>query len=53
MEAGSTFGWQKWIGDKGTSIGIDTFGESAPFEELYDHFGITTEKVVDAVISQM
>lgn len=53
VEAGSTFGWQKWIGDKGTSIGIDTFGESAPFEELYDHFGITTEKVVDAVISQM
>lgn len=52
VEAGSTFGWSKWVGDQGISIGIDTFGESAPYEELYDHFGITTEKVVEAVQRQ-
>ena len=48
VEAGSTFGWERWIGNKGKAIGIDTFGESAPYQELYKHFGITTEKVVEA-----
>lgn len=48
IEAGSTFGWERYIGFEGKAIGIDTFGESAPAEELYKHFGITTEKVVEA-----
>lgn len=52
VEAGSTFGWNKWIGNTGVAIGIDTFGESAPYEELYAHFGITSEKIVEAVLSQ-
>ncbi len=49
IEAGSTFGWAQWVGQEGKAIGIDTFGESAPYEELYDHFGITTEKIVEAL----
>ena len=49
IEAGSTFGWSQWVGHEGTAIGIDTFGESAPYEELYEHFGITTEKIVEAL----
>lgn len=49
IEAGSTFGWAQWVGHEGTAIGIDTFGESAPYEELYEHFGITTEKIVEAL----
>lgn len=53
VEAGSTFGWSKWVGNTGSSIGIDSFGESAPYQDLYNHFGITTEKIVDAVLSQM
>ncbi|MEP1152257.1 MAG: transketolase [Balneola sp.] len=52
VEAGSTFGWGKWVGNTGVSIGIDSFGESAPYEELYEHFGITSEKIVEAVLAQ-
>ncbi len=49
VEAGVTFGWQHWLGRRGRAVGIDEFGASAPAEELYRHFGITTEAVVDAV----
>lgn len=52
IEAGSTFGWEKWVGNTGVAIGLDTFGESGPYEELYEHFGITTEKVIEAVLAQ-
>lgn len=48
IEAGSTFGWERYIGPKGTAIGINTFGESAPYEEIYEHFGITAEAIVKA-----
>ena len=48
VEAGSTFGWAKYTGSKGKSIGIDTFGASAPAGALYKHFGITKEAVVAA-----
>ncbi|MTI87949.1 MAG: transketolase [Balneolaceae bacterium] len=50
VEAGATFGWERWIGAEGTAIGIDTFGESAPFQDLYTHFGITVEAVVEAAL---
>lgn len=52
IEAGSTFGWEQYVGSKGKSIGLNTFGESAPYEQLYEHFGITTEAVVKAVLDQ-
>lgn len=52
IEAGSTFGWERYVGPKGTSIGLNTFGESAPYEELYEHFGITTESVVKAALGK-
>ncbi|MEQ9308684.1 MAG: transketolase [Balneolaceae bacterium] len=48
IEAGSTFGWERYIGTEGKAIGIDSFGESGPAEELYMHFGITTENMVEA-----
>ncbi len=51
VEAGSTFGWERFVGSEGKVIGIDTFGESAPYQELYEHFGITVEKVVEAALS--
>lgn len=47
IEAGSTFGWQKYLGIQGKAIGVDSFGESAPFEELYEHFNITKEAIID------
>ncbi|MDR4945061.1 transketolase [Neobacillus cucumis] len=46
-EMGSTFGWQKYVGCEGKIIGIDTFGASAPGEELMRHFGFTVENIVN------
>jgi len=49
IEAASTYGWGKYVGAKGASIGLDGFGASAPAPALYKHFGITAEAVVAAV----
>ncbi|GHT91713.1 transketolase [Betaproteobacteria bacterium] len=49
IEAGVTGPWRKYVGLDGTVIGIDTFGESAPAGELFEHFGITANAIVDAV----
>jgi transketolase len=46
VEAGSVFGWHKYIGDEGDMIGMTTFGESAPAEDLFKEFGFTVENVV-------
>ncbi len=46
IEAGITLGWQKYVGDAGLSFGIDSFGASAPAEQLYEHFGLSVEKIV-------
>jgi transketolase len=48
VEAGSTFGWRRYVGlhDKGGVIGISTFGESAPIGDLLPEFGLTVEHVV-------
>jgi len=49
VEAGVTGFWGKYVGLNGKVIGIDTFRESAPAPEVYKHFNITAEAVVDAV----
>lgn len=49
LEAASPFGWAEWVGDKGTVIALDHFGESAPFQTLYKEFGLTADAVVAAV----
>ena len=49
VEAGSTMGWGRWVGDDGTAIGIDRFGASAPSPEMYRRYGITAAAVGDAV----
>ena len=46
VEAGSTFGWSRWVGENGRVVGIDHFGASAPSEVLYERFGITAEEIV-------
>jgi transketolase len=48
IEAGTTFGWERWVGPEGHSIGLDRFGASAPFEVLYEKFGLTVEAIVEA-----
>jgi transketolase len=47
IEAGCDMGWAKYIGDKGAFIGMKGFGASGPASELYKHFGITSEAVVE------
>ncbi len=49
IEAGVTFGWSKYVGERGESIGVDKFGASAPGEVLYEKYGITPQAVVAAV----
>lgn len=46
IEAGSTLGWEKYVGPKGKAIGIDRFGASAPAGKIYKEFGITPENVI-------
>ncbi|MBT4770242.1 MAG: transketolase [Rhodospirillaceae bacterium] len=48
IEAASTFGWEHYVGLKGAVIGMTSFGESAPADQLYEHFGITAQAIVDA-----
>ena len=47
VEAASPLGWDKWIGEDGCFLGMETFGESGPAPEVYEHFGITSERVVE------
>lgn len=49
IEAGSTLGWYKYVGLEGAVIGLDTYGESAPASLLFDYFGITSAKLIQAV----
>ncbi len=51
VEAASTFGWLRWVGERGRVIGIDHFGASAPAETLFKEFGLTPERIADAVRS--
>jgi transketolase len=46
IEAGVTAGWWRHVGPQGRVIGLDRFGESAPANELFEHFGFTTDNVV-------
>jgi transketolase len=45
IEAGVTWLWRAVVGERGIAMGIDTFGESAPAEDLYEHFGLTPAHV--------
>jgi transketolase len=45
IEAGVTLGWQLWVGEKGAIMGIDEFGSSAPYQEIYKHLKLTPDDV--------
>lgn len=49
VEAGSSDLWYKYVGRDGAVVGIDTYGASAPAGELFEYFGLTADKVVEAV----
>jgi transketolase len=46
VEAGVLQGWERWVGADGAVIGLDHFGASAPYKELYRQFGITVENIL-------
>ncbi|GAB5458594.1 MAG: transketolase [Henriciella sp.] len=49
VEAGVRFGWDRWIGYEGGFVGMDSFGASAPYKDLYKKFGITPDAVIAEV----
>jgi transketolase len=53
VEQASTFGWAKYVGATGHSIGMRSFGASAPLKDLLKKFGLTTEHVVAAAKAQL
>ena len=53
IEAASPFGWEKYCGENGSIIGIDSFGASAPAGELYHHLGLTAEHIAEEVVNHL
>jgi transketolase len=53
VEAGVTFGWRRWVGDRGVTVGLDRFGASSPGETNMEKLGFTPEKVAAAVRSAL
>lgn len=53
IEAGTTFGWERYTGLNGMNFGIDSFGASAPIADLYDHFGLTAEKITPQILEKI
>jgi transketolase len=53
VEQASTFGWERYVGQTGAIIGMQTFGASAPLSELQSKFGFTPEAVADAARRQL
>jgi transketolase len=49
IEAAASQGWCEWIGGQGIVLGIDRFGASAPYQEIYRNYGLTSENMVAAV----
>lgn len=47
VEAASCFGWERYVGSKGKILGINSFGLSAPYEEIFNHFGLTVENIIN------
>ena len=45
-ETGASFGWCEWVGNEGTVIGVDKFGASAPYKDIFEHYGFTVENVI-------
>jgi len=53
IEAGTTMGWERYVGRHGLRFGIDGFGASAPAPDLYDHFGLTVAKIAPQVLQAL
>ena len=53
VEAGIREGWDTIIGPGGGFVGMSGFGASAPYKDLYQHFGLTAEKVAEAALARL
>ncbi len=53
VEAGVKQGWERFIGPHGIFIGMNSFGDSAPADELYEYFGITVDKIVSSIKAKL
>jgi transketolase len=53
IEAGTTMGWERYVGLDGLRIGVDSFGASAPAPDLYEHFGLTPAKIAPRVLAAL
>ena len=53
IEAGNVSSWKKYLGGKGISLGIDRFGESAPYKKVYDHLNLSVEKIVPIIQKEL
>ena len=53
LEAQSIISWQKYVKDKGMNLGIDQFGESAPYKEVYNHFDLSEEKITNFIQNKL
>jgi transketolase len=48
IEAAAPQSWYRWVGERGVILGIERFGESAPYQRIYQEFGLTAARVVEA-----
>lgn len=53
IEAGTTFGWERYTMVDGMRFGIDRYGASAPIKDLYDYFGLTADKISAQIIAKL
>lgn len=53
IEAGATFGWERYTGRDGLRFGIDSFGASAPIDDLYKHFGLTADAITPRILAKL
>jgi transketolase len=53
IEAGATFGWERYTGTDGLRFGVDVFGASGPYLGLYEHYGLTAGNIVPRIIARL
>ena len=53
IEAAATFGWAKYVGQKGRCFGLDRFGASAPLADLKESLGFTAPKIAESILADL
>ncbi len=53
IEAGTTIGWERYTGLNGLRFGIDSFGASAPINDLFEHFGLTADIITPQILAKL